>query len=259
MLDPVENTRVRVVVYVASQHTLHGGNVSLTESQQRPFIFTFLFELHTESLAMPTFYHSIHHQLGPLRRPLLASTSPSKVRERLWEASAPKSTTAMNRSEPIWDLVYDPANLTVHTSIPNIPELSAFSKPDSGHRAAAAPWTRPEALGVHSQILNTYSATRRYSIDLERTCKTKRGWWVVWMKLPPRPATLGHNGPEHGEAFLVRQASDYMAPADRAPHGLFGLDLGGNKARSGWGPAQLAEGIGIDARQYIDGLLSLNR
>ena len=56
-------------------------DVLLTESQQNPFIFTFLFELHTDSLAMPTFYHSIHHQLGPVEGPLLASKSHQIVRD----------------------------------------------------------------------------------------------------------------------------------------------------------------------------------
>lgn len=231
----------------------------MTESQQQPFFFTFLFELHTDSLAMPSFYHSIHHQLGPLQRPLLVSTSPRRVFERLSEASIPKSTTPTNSSEPIWDLVYNPANLTVHTTIPNIPELGAASARDSSPQAIAASWSRAEALSVHSQILNTYSCTRRSSSDLERTCKTGRGWWVVWMKLPSRRSTGVHNGQTHAEAFLVRKASDYVTPATRAPRGLFGLDLSGNQPSSRWGPTQLAEGIGIDARQYIDGLLSLNR
>lgn len=208
---------------------------------------------------MPTFYHSIHHQLGPLQRPLLVSTSPQRVFERLSEASIPKSTTPTSSSEPIWDLVYNPANLAVHTTIPNIPELGVVSSRDSGPQATVAPWTRAEALSVHLQILNTYSSTRRCSWDLERTCKTGRGWWVVWMKLPSRRAAGVHDGLTHDEAFLVRKASDYMTPATRAPRGLFGLDLGGNQPSTRWGPTQLAEGIGIDARQYIDGLLSLNR
>lgn len=235
------------------------ASISLTEWQQAPFIFTFLFELHTESLAMPTFYHSIHHQLGPLQRPLLASTSPERIRERLWEASAPKSTSPLNNSEPIWDLVYDPVTLTVHTTIPNIPDLSTASVRDSGAQAVAASWTRAEALSVHSQILNTYHATRRSTLELERTCKTSRGWWVVWLKLPRRPAASSPDGREHSEAFLIRKSSDYPTPAARTGRGLFGLDLGGGKPGSRWGPVQLAEGIGIDARQYIDGILSLNR
>ena len=79
------------------------------------------------------------------------------------------------------------------------------------------------------------------------------------MKLPSRRATQVHDGATHDEAFLVRKANDYVTPAPRPTRGLFGLDLGGKQPSSQWGPTQLAEGIGIDARQYIDGLLSLNR
>ena len=63
-----------------------------------------------------------------------------------------------------------------------------------------------------------------------------------------------HN--ECREAFLVRKASDYVAPAVRKASGMFSRDSNGS---SGWGPAKLAEGIGIDTRRYIEGLLSLNR
>lgn len=79
------------------------------------------------------------------------------------------------------------------------------------------------------------------------------------MKLAPRPAIRGDDEVEQGEAFLIRKASDSTTSSTRASRGLFGLDLGGSKPSSQWRPAQLAEGIGIDARQYIDGLLSLNR
>lgn len=85
------------------------------------------------------------------------------------------------------------------------------------------------------------------------------------------------------EAYLIRKASDY-ASASSSSAGKFGgtdsfFQLGGNYKRfsfglgrsndngtatesglGGWmNPGRLAEGIGIDARQYIDGLLSLNR
>ncbi len=230
--------RLRVVVYV-----------------QEPFIFTFLFELRTDVLAMPSFYRSLHHQLGPLQRPLLASTSPSKVSERLWEAAAPKSTASMKSSQPICDLVYDPARLTVHTTIPNIPEPGP--PPDDGQKAP--PWTRVEALSVHSQILNTYSSTRRHITEQERTSKTSRQWWVVWMRLPQAGLAAGSGSDAYREAFLIRKASDYVPPAARKSSSRFGREVSGSGAGGGWGPGKLAEGIGIDARQYIEGLLSLNR
>lgn len=227
--------RLRVIVYV-----------------KRPFIFTFLFDLHTDSLAIPSFYRSLHHQLGPLQQPLLSSTSPTKVSERLSEALAPRSTVTTRSSQPINDLVYDPYNLTVHTTIPNIPEPgSSPGIPTAGQAA----WTRVEALSVHSQILNTYISTRRRASELERTCKTNRGWWVVWMRIPHVAASQQLNQMVYREAFLIRKASDYV-PAAKVLGGSWGKRAG---ASSGWGPGKLAEGIGIDARQYIEGLVSLNR
>ena len=234
-----DQDRLRVVVYV-----------------QKPFIFTFLFERQTDALAMPSFYRSLHHQLGPLQRPLVASTSPRKVSERLWEAAAPKSTASTKSSQPICDLVYDPARLTVHTTIPNIPELGSCPV-DSGE---IVPWTRVEALSVHSQILNTYSSTRQHTAEQERTSKTSRQWWVVWMRLPRTGSARGTGSEAYREAFLIRKASDYVAPAARKSSGRFGREVSGSGAAGGgWGPGRLAEGIGIDARQYIEGLLSLNR
>ena len=234
-----DQDRLRVVVYV-----------------QQPFIFTFLFERQTDALAMPSFYRSLHHQLGPLQRPLVASTSPSKVSERLWEAAAPKSTASTTSSQPICDLVYDAARLTVHTTIPNIPEAGPYPVESE----EIVPWTRVEAMSVHSQILNTYSSTRQHTAEQERTSKTSRQWWVVWMRLPQTGSARGTGSEAYREAFLIRKASDYVPPAARKASGRFGREVSGSGAAGGgWGPGRLAEGIGIDARQYIEGLLSLNR
>ena len=117
-----------------------------------------------------------------------------------------------------------------------------------------AGWTRVEALTVHSQIINAYEATRARGSELERTCKTSRGWWVVWMRLPS--ATGDRNEPR--EAFLIRKATDYAPVQAKKTGGPFSLGGGGEGV---WGPGKLREGmgIGIDARQYIDGLLSLSR
>ena len=227
--------KLRVVVYV-----------------QEPFMFTFLFEMETDSLAIPSFYRSLHHQLGPLQRPLLSSTSPSKVSERLWEAASPRSTDASKSTQPISDLVYDPVRLTVHTTIPNIPE------PVQSPAASSAIWTRAEAMTVHSQILNTYTSTRHHSSELERTCKTSRGWWLVWMRLPHPPTTSQTHSSGYREAFLMRKASDYVKPTPRKSSSRYASNSSTDSA--GWGsPGKLAEGIGVDARQYIEGLLSLNR
>lgn len=229
--------RLRVVVYV-----------------NRPFIFTFFFELQADNLAIPSFYRSLHHQLGPLQQPLLSSTSPSRVAERLSEATAPKSTISTRSVQPIGDLVYDPSNLSVHTTIPNIPGPdAALSRSVPGPKLS---WTRVEALSVHSQILSTYESTLGQAAELERTCKTTRGWWVVWMRLPDVSASQRMNQMVYREAFLIRKGGDEVAAGGKSLGGSWGMRT---STSNGWGPGKLANGIGIDARQYIEGLVSLNR
>ena len=207
---------------------------------------------------MPSFYRALHHQLGPLQRPLLISTSPTNVSQRIQDAAV-TSPTSSKPSQPIYDLIYDPTTLTIHSSIPNIPDTSAASA--SGDAPPSDPWTRMEALNVHTQILSTYALTRRHDADLERTCKTSRGWWVVWtrLRMPQQATSDSDDGAAYREAFLVRKASDYMAP--RSLGRAAGLrDLGGASTSGGsWAPGKMAEGIGIDTKKYIEGLLSLNR
>jgi hypothetical protein len=80
------------------------------------------------------------------------------------------------------------------------------------------------------------------------------------------------NTNELREAFLVRRARDSQAgsakSSSRFASGMWsGLGMGGGRgqnqrmggAAAGWGPKGLAEGIGIDARRYVEELLSLNR
>src|SRR5438045_3514193 len=137
----------------------------------RPFIFTFLFELNTESLALSSFYRSLHYQLGPLQRPLSASTSRLALESRIGAVGSSESE--------LFELVFDPETLAIHSSIPNIPDPIQYSAVEQ--RQSWHSWTRLEALNVHTSILNTYVATRRAPAELERTCKTSRGWWVVRM------------------------------------------------------------------------------
>ena len=240
--------RLRVVVYC-----------------QPPFIFTMLFETETYSLALPSCYRSLHHQLGPLRKPLQTITSPRRVRERLKGAIIPRSTAPAPSTQPIDNLVYDPARLATHATIPSIPD--GTSPPSD---ASSSPWSRAEAITVHSQILESYASTRGRPSELERTCKTSRGWWVVWMRLPPAlpaaPSSQSSHSPrndtpgEYREAFLIRKASDYAPPAARAVSMSArwrGSPSSGGALSAGAG--RLADGIGIDARQYVESLLSLTR
>ncbi|KAI9805555.1 MAG: hypothetical protein M1825_000806 [Sarcosagium campestre] len=214
------------------------------------FMYTFLFESQTPALALPSFYRALHHQLGPLERPLLASTSPATILARL---ASNALTANPDPRTPIYDLIYDPETLTIHSSIPNIPPPSAAVSDEASSLPDAAPWTRIEALNVYTQLLATFAATRQRPAELERTGKTNRGWWVVWMRLPPsEPRENAADGvPAYREAFLVRKASD------RSGRRMFGSRDGGGSG--GWAPAKLAEGIGVDARRYVEGLLNLNR
>lgn len=257
----------------------------------------------TPSLNTAALYHSIHHQLGPLQKPLLTSTAQSTAFARISMAEHASDSTrrvsARTQSKPVYDLVYDPTNLTIRSSIPNIPDLHSphltHPLPSSRDAPASMPWSRVESLGVHHRLLSTYIETRSRPHELERTCKTSRGWWVVWIRMTEEPATTQNirpdtvqtreetgmtiNTKQAQEAFLVRRASDNPSAATSrgGAHGhgrssssgaRFFRDLGGANSSSSTGsplsraemsPAKLVEGLGLDARRYIEGLLSLNR
>lgn len=303
------------------------GSTSSTSKHQKfqvavyvhqPFIFAFLFALHTPMLTFPSFYRNIHHQLGPLQRPLLRSTDPMKVAQRMADAVGERCSTttpakkeasggSLVEAQTIYDIIFDPVKLTVRTSIPNIPVpgtfaaegLSLFSKSpvtvsgswytlgipisnsslasrrQTGPEMEQSPWTRVEALNVHTQILNTWSATHDHRsvegrMEWERTVKTARGWWILWMRVP---STSNYGIEPEKEAFLVRKATDHTASAKRrdgtftASGGRWFLrdqsrDMSSNSTISGAGAtgmAGISEGVGVDARKWIDGLLSLNR
>ena len=185
-----ENDRVSSIT-PGSEHT--GTSNTSFESQDRnktkklrvlvyvnkPFMFVFLFELRTDALALSSLYRSLHYQIAPLIKPLLKSTS--------FRASRPDITPGTeDSSTPIYDLVWDPQLLTITSTIPNIPDpYQVYSMVNH-----SLPWSRIEALNTHMQILNTYIAIITEYGEMERTCKTSRGWWVVWTQIPdPGPST----------------------------------------------------------------------
>ncbi|KAK8256169.1 hypothetical protein IWZ00DRAFT_465818 [Phyllosticta capitalensis] len=302
-----EFQKLRVIVYV-----------------HRPFITTLLFAPRTDALSYPAFYRHLHSYLAPLHKPLTLSTAPSRVAARIAASSYPYTTTALNTDQPIFDLVYDPLRLTIHSSIPNIPEPGTFGAEglSLARARSSSPWTRLEALNVHAQILATLDGTKRSPHEIERTAKTSRGWWLVWMRLPPSEYNAGEDdapqrsspsaSPEASpslepiqdeshagssalptstlrEAILIRRSRD--APSGNGHRrGISGAGSGsgsiwpwslgssgtgnGSNLRSGsaaaetsdagagstgWGARGLVEGVGVDARKYVEGLLSLNR
>ncbi|KAK1750579.1 hypothetical protein QBC47DRAFT_365182 [Echria macrotheca] len=154
--DRNKTAKLRVVVYAA-----------------RPFLFVLLFEPRTDSLAWEGMYRSLHSQLFAVRKGLLAST-----------AYRPERPDSDGAGAEIYDLVWDPRALTVHSTVPNIPDPFVQSKV----------WTRVEALGTHAQILGMFAATRSVTGtgsggEAERTCKTSRGWWVVWSRILERASS----------------------------------------------------------------------
>lgn len=164
--DRNKTKKLRVVVYV-----------------KKPFIFVLLFDLRAPLLAMTNLYRSLHYQMGPLIKPLLNSTS--------FRASKPdlSSMGSGDTSAPIFDLLWNPKLLTINSTIPNIPDPHQMY---DGNQEPP-PWSRIEALNTHMQIINTYISVNSEKAELERTCKTSRGWWVVWTKLPdlePPPTSL---------------------------------------------------------------------
>ncbi|OJJ47478.1 hypothetical protein ASPZODRAFT_63308 [Penicilliopsis zonata CBS 506.65] len=262
-LSPGEDlTKLQVLVYV-----------------HQPFIFTFLFEEGTQALSTPSLYRAIHHQLYPLRKSLLTSTSPANAFRRISISNTldpqQRFSQAKTKDEPVYDLVYDPSNLTIRSSIPNIPDLGSSIHASGLASIDQPPLTRIESLNIHHRLLSTYTETRTRPLELEQTCKTSRGWWIVWMRLNDQnkqdhePSSSSSSAQE---AFLVRKASDYATATGHGRGGSssarFFRDLGGasassaalQQARAEMGASsRLAEGLGLDPRKYIENLLNLNR
>ncbi|KAH7011529.1 hypothetical protein EDB80DRAFT_393076 [Ilyonectria destructans] len=243
--------KLRVVVYV-----------------NRPFVFVFLFHLRTDSLAWDSLYRSLHHQLAPLRKPLISSTR--------YRPERPGADVAGTSNNSIYDLIWDPDALTVHSSIPNIPD----------HYMTPELWSRSDALNTHTHLLNIHAASRSRTTVLERTQKTNRGWWIVWTRLLDRhdeaistsnantnnlstileagsdTSSVGDPDPDDTpspdirsptpviakEIFLIRRASDHVG---------FRSAYADSSTGGGDGAGRLAQGIGVDTRRYVEELLSL--
>ena len=140
------------------------------------------------------------------------------------------------------DLIYDPTNLTIRSSIANVNEIS--SSQQQQQKSDIEIWaSRAESVNMHNQLLNIFIQTRLSNHhDIERTYKTNRGWWIVWMRvLSSKDQVYGDNDigsgsgsvsasasasasvsasghsyendqNEQQEAFIIRRASDYIPP-----------------------------------------------
>ncbi|KAF7715511.1 Uncharacterized protein PECH_007007 [Penicillium ucsense] len=283
----------------------------------QPFMFTFFFEPDTPALLSPSLYSSIHHQLGPLQKSLNSSTSPANAASRFssLETGPRSSNESSAPDQPVYEIIYDSSNLTIRSSIPNIPDsgdLEALPQTSAALRSpslspSASPsrvptlpsLSRLESLAIHERLLSTYIETRSRSQELERTYKVNRGWWIVWMRIPHRKndsdrsnqistasssttlpdptndsplphltSAYSESHPEPHEAFVIRKASDHVSSPGHArmsSGARFFRDLGGvsssklTASRAESKPSNLVEGLGMDTRRYIEGLMSLNR
>ncbi|PYH46103.1 uncharacterized protein BP01DRAFT_415156 [Aspergillus saccharolyticus JOP 1030-1] len=317
--DEVKNTATAELGHTIDQRTLHvqltvpfeeavpldetpTGSVKLRTIVyvHQPFICTFLFDPSAPALSQPSFYHELRSQMSILHKSLCNSTSPATAAKRIAVSDSALEATSRftSPSQEVYNLVYDSTNLTVRSSIPNIPDLGVSSEMETQDSAISQPWTRVESLNIHHRLLSTYTETRSRPLEVERTCKTSRGWWIVWMRMsddfPSQPeqgrasvagtstSTLadtigGGGGAGEGEssgggaqqeAFLIRRSSDHIPSSGHVRSGSgsrFFRDLGGasspglQAARADTGPAKLVEGLGLDARRYIGNLLSLNK
>jgi hypothetical protein len=147
-----------------------------------------------------------------------------------------------------------------------------------------------EALNTHLQLLNIYASTRSDISQIDHTAKTSRGWWIVWNRQTRREiryrSTSEHaeasgrrgSDADHGsqdaadgsdeptpteeivvtkEVFLVRKSGDHGGGVRgvSASHIAPGAGTGSGNWADGAG--RLAQGIGVDTRRYIEGLLNL--
>ncbi|OAA68153.1 hypothetical protein SPI_00348 [Niveomyces insectorum RCEF 264] len=163
----------------------------------------------------------LRRQLSVLHRFLLRSTAYRPDRPRAAGATAAAPSLSSSSSPPlpppssssssantaaaasaaasgrIYDLVWDPRALTIHSTIPNIPDpwtTSMAGTSKNKHKKLppsplVAPWSRVEALNTHMQLLHLYAATRANAAERERMCKTSRGWWIVWNRIVERSSS----------------------------------------------------------------------
>lgn len=188
--------------------------------QNSPFMFILIFKPKTPRLSSPSFYHSLHLRLGPLRTSLLPSTP-----------RASKPDTATPKKPIVYDLLYDPLTLAISSSLPNIPSHSPYQDTHT----PPLPWSRVDAIHIHNQILNLYADSWR---GRERKSRTTRGWWLAYSKL----------WSNRKEAILVWKGGE---------RGKGGMDrlLGQNDIRGEIeGPSSSLGGI-LDTRRYFEGLL----
>jgi hypothetical protein len=252
-----KRTRLRVILYV-----------------HRPFIYVLLFDPSTASLSIPPFYRHLHIFLSALRDLLLRSTGAAVARRRL--ASDPGVfPPQIANQEGVWAAVHDVDSLYTWSSLPAIPALIGGVEPSTG----TSEWTRTDALNVHQTAVDLLCGIGEE--DRERSCKTAKGWWLVWARQRKEIDSTGEgtsiylhsgtaadyftstvlagthvNGRRAGdrEILIVRRAREM----DSKLRSVSGWGIGGDSKDSTKLDASRM-GIGFDPRKYMEGIVRLGR
>ncbi|KEF56462.1 uncharacterized protein A1O9_08043 [Exophiala aquamarina CBS 119918] len=188
--------------------------------------------------------------------------------------------------------------------------VSGSSSPTNRAGLVKRDWTRVDALNTYTHVLNIWAATRARGPafsesqaereEIERSVKTSRGWWVLWMRIGARKESPDENNDassakasqevisakskvrEAKEAFLVRRSPQDRTSAARDASGTRGEPRsisssgrwllrdhprsrdasgsgGGLSASSATTNARaVGEGVGVDARKWIERLIRLS-
>ena len=183
---------------------------------------------------------------------------------------------------------------------------SGSSTPTNRAGLVKRDWTRVDALNTYTHLLNIWAATRARGPafseskaereEIERSVKTSRGWWVVWMRIGARkePRDEGNDSSpttasqeeisykakfqEAKEAFLIRRSPQERArdasgargdPRSISSSGRWLLrdqprsrDVsgsgGGFSVSAATNARAVGEGVGVDARKWIERLIRLS-
>ncbi|KAG7129613.1 Vacuolar fusion protein CCZ1 like [Verticillium longisporum] len=217
----------------ASTFTTHSQNktkkMRIVVYVNKPFIYTFLFELRTDSLSWESFYRNLHRQLVPLQKPLLASTKYRPERPSVGAAGT-----------SIYDVIWDPTALTAINTHMQLLNMYALTRRNVTELERTSQ-SQEEAQTSEEAIIDEASPSTEDPAASESSADR-----LIKKSPAPEPRV-------DKEIFLIRRASDHAS--SRGFSGTFA------ETGSSWGEGagRLASGIGVDTRKYIEGLLSLNR
>lgn len=149
--------------------------------------------------------------------------------------------------QQVYSVVFDPIDLTIHSSLPMIPDpsvstLLAATKTGAGDMsgrgdASGKAWPRMDALNVHLQVLDLVASSRQLSWpgrdqtrpgkmagsnqkklqevkDAEMTSRTTRGWWIALLHSPSPLSPPSDIDDAHHHHAGPNPPSSTLAPDD---------------------------------------------